>query len=64
MYLPQSPPIANNIIPGDKINKKGTNKFLKYLKKNKLRFLNFELINKINRGPKPMNIIKKYTPYI
>jgi hypothetical protein len=34
-YLPQSPPIANKIIPGDKINKKGGNKFLKYLKKNK-----------------------------
>ena len=59
-YRPQSPPIANKIIPGDSANRKGTNKLLKFLKKIRFLFFSFELINKINNGPKPIKIIKKY----
>ena len=50
----------NKIIPGDSANRKGTNKLLKFLKKIRFLFFSFELINKINNGPKPIKIIKKY----
>ena len=38
----------------------GKNKFLKYLKKNKLDFARDEFFKRINNGPKPIKIIKKY----
>ena len=40
------------------MNKKGPNKFLKYLKKNKFSLFNFELINKINKKLKFPVVVK------
>tara|TARA_B100001564_G_C20439761_1_gene578443 strand:- start:129 stop:326 length:198 start_codon:yes stop_codon:yes gene_type:complete len=52
--------MANKIIFGDKIIKNGKNKFLKFLNMNNFLFVKEELNNIINKGPKPIDIIKKY----
>ena len=59
-HLPQSDPIANNNIAGDKHKSIGLNKFLKFLKNIIWLLLKEELKANKNRGLKPINMIKKY----